>query len=407
MVRIRRAIFATTALLLTTCAGVTTESKLLRVVGPTAPVVTASAAPTALEVTWGFGAPVIPVYIDDRGPWNFVLDSGAGMYALDQRAADELNLKLVDVSSDGAGVAAPDYVGGHANVRNAALIREFRAGPLVDRDTGAAVLDLSDFERVSGKRIDGVLPAAAFHGALLVFDAGKETVTVTAGELPPADGENVLTLAQSPLATVALEICGKPCWTIIDTGGNGGLTVPAALCSSAMFRSPPAVASMHQTIAGLSPVRKGRLNGTIACGRHRILEPVVSLSDERYAVFGLDLLRDFRVTFDFAHQRVRFERNDDLGPIHSRSVRGIGLGFYGARDDDDTWTVGYVLDDSPAAQAGIHADDRIETVDGQPVSKLPDGTWAKLMNTSDSVRLRVLDAGGSRLVDVRVATLVE
>jgi hypothetical protein len=370
-------------------------------VAPRTSHVDVSDVPTALKVNWGVGLPIVEAFIDGHGPWSFVLDSGASLYAVDERVAATLNLERVDledVTVSTASVAAP--------VRQAVRIHELRVGPLVERDTGAAVFDFSQLGQVSGTHIDGCIPAKAFTNGLLTFDFVGKTVSVVAGGLPRADGKDVLDLEYGMLPSVSVEIGGESRLVDLDTGGDGGLVVPSAVASSLRFRSSPVVVGMYVAASGVVPSREGRLAETIAWGRHRIESPVVELSENDRFAAGIELLREFRVTFDFANERVRFERRDNA-TVRCQSVRRIGVGFDRGFGDDRTWTVGYVLDDSPAALAGIHVGDRIETVDGQPVSNLPAGAWRKLMDTAQSVRLRVLDAGGSRVVDVPVKTYVE
>jgi len=366
--------------------------------------VDASAVPTALKVKWDLGLPVVEVFIDGHGPLNFVLDSGAAGYVLDQRVADALRLERIALTPDGRGVGV-SAADGETYVPQAVRIHEFRSGPLVERDTGALVFDLSLIEQASGTRIDGLLPAEAFRGVLLMLDLAGETATVTAGELPPADDRDVLPLLRSPIACIVVEIGGNSCPVIIDTGGKTALVVPTALTQSLRFRSNPVVTGSHASLAGQTPAWTGRLDATIAWGRHEIVSPVIGLTAGDSASAGVDLLREFRITFDFSHSRVRFERSDDNGPISSRPVRGLGLGFL---REDGAWSVRYVLDGSPAAQAGIHVGDCVETIDDRPFSEITLAQRQTMMDTKDALRLRIVGADGTtRDVTLPVVTLVE
>jgi hypothetical protein len=180
--------------------------------------------------------------------------------------------------------------------------------------------------------------------------------------------------------------------------------VPTTYESSLRFRAKPVVVGYIASLAGQTPIRAGRLNETIAWGRHRIVSPVVDLTSGSNAVAGIDVLREFRITFDFSHSRVRFERSDDEGPIRSRSVRSLGIGFL---RKDGASIVEYVLDDSPAARCGVQVGDCIETIDGRPVAGLSRAQRNEMLHDRTSLRLRVTGVGGTRDVVVPVATLVE
>ena len=81
----RRVVLVAAALLVAACKSPGQGSS--HVCGPTSAVVTATATPTELKVNWDLGVPIVEVFIDGHGPLNFVLDSGAAVYAVDRRVA--------------------------------------------------------------------------------------------------------------------------------------------------------------------------------------------------------------------------------------------------------------------------------------------------------------------------------
>ena len=386
---------AALALVLASCASVPPDW-----IYPRAPVLSASETPTALPVTWLGGYALVETYVDGRGPWTFLLDSGADHYAIDLRTADALKLER----EGGDGVRLTNMLTGtQTDLVGSARIREIRAGPLAESDTGAEIVDLSLAEQAMGTRIDGVLPASAFRDGLLTFDFAAGTVTVVQGELPPPDGRDVLALHLVPLPCIAVEIGGSPCAVLLDTGSDSALCVPAAREPTMRFRAPPAAVGMHGTLAGVIPDRSARLDGALAWGRHRIADPVVSLTPGEWCLAGVKLLGEFRVTFDFAHARVRFDRSG-TEPIRSRPVRGIGAGFLRR---NGVSTVEYVFDGGPAARAGLRVGDHIEAVDDRPVGELTYSEREQLWDERDTVKLRVAGADGPRDVVVPVVTVVE
>lgn len=367
---------------------------------PRAPALAVSETPTALPVTWLGGYALVDTYVDGRGPWKFLLDSGADHYGIDLRAAEDLQLER----EGGDGVRLTNLLSGtQTDLLGSVRIREIRAGPLVESDTGAEIVDLSLAEQALGTRIDGVLPASAFREGLLTFDFAAGSVTVEQGELPAPNGQDVLALSLEPLPWIAVELGGSPCAVILDTGSQSALCVPAAREPSLRFRAPPAAVGMHGTLAGVVPDRSGRLDGSLAWGRHRIADPVVSLTPGEYGLAGVRLLGEFRVTFDFAHERVRFERSGSE-PIRSKAIRGIGAGFLRR---DGVSVVEYVFDGGPAARAGLRVGDRVEAVDDRPVGELTSAARERLWDERDKVKLRVAGADGPRDIVVPVVTVVE
>jgi hypothetical protein len=359
-------------------------------------------ATVAIPTSWDLGLPIVEASIDGHGPYRFILDSGASGLFIHRRVADELRLDVVDVESEGEATGDLDAGEGAFSVRQAARIREFRAGPLVDRDGLALVVDLSPIERVAGGRVDGALPAQMFRGGILTIERGGDA-TFGPGELPPPDGREVVEIDYDDRCFISIDLGGRRCPVLIDTGSRYFLSLPAALETSLRFHAPPAVVGRLATLAGIAPLRAGRIHGTLMWGSCRVADPVVGLSAAAYGNAGIEFLREFRVAFDFTHRRVRFERTG-TEPVRCPPVRSTGAGFL---SDDDAWTVAYLLDGSPAERAGLRVGDRVTTFDGQAVSEIGRSEYDKMLATRASVSLRVIRDGAAQDVVVEVVTLVE
>lgn len=364
---------------------------------------TLTTSPATLPARWSGGFILVEASIDGAGPWSLILDTGASVASVAPRVADALHLVRGRFGHDDHGVALGGAAGTEVRVRNAVRLGEVRVGALVLRDLDALLLDVSGFERVAGVRIDGILPITAFHDVLLTLDGPANRVTVERGELPPADGADVLPLDGRALPHVTIDLCGTPCSVLLDSGSTEFVAVPEARASALRFRSPPVVTGRSGTIAGPVPVRCGRLDGTVSWGRHGLADPILAITPAETGAAGLALFSQFRTTFDSAHGRVRFER-DSRTPIESRAIRSPGAGFYRA---PDAWTVAYVLDEGPADRAGLRVGDRIDQLEGLPIAQVG-AMYEILVMTSPALRMRVTSEGGTaREVVVPVATLVE
>jgi membrane-associated protease RseP (regulator of RpoE activity) len=382
------------ALLAASCRGTPTWARTAEPTHVTATV--------AIPTSWNLGLPIVEVSIDGHGPFRFILDSGASCLFIDRRAADELRLERVDVTGDEA-ARGIDSGEGAFSVRQAARIREFRAGPLVDRDGQALVVDLSPMERAAGGRIDGAVPAGMFRGGLLTLDHGAGDATFGPGELPAPDGREVVAIDYDDRCFVSIPIGGRRCPVLLDTGSRYFLSLPASLESSLRFRAPPAVVGRLATLAGIAPLRAGRIDGTLMWGASRIADPVVGLSAADFGNAGMAFLREFRVTFDFTNRLVRFERTG-AEPIRCPPVRSPGAGFL---REEGVWAVAYLLDGGPAERAGLRVGDRVAAIDGRPVSDVGRVEYEKMLATRERMTLRVLRDGAARDVVVEIATLVE
>lgn len=339
------------------------------------------------------------VSIDGRAPRPFLLDTGASVMIVSARAADEIGLPRVPLD-DGGGdgtMSLNAAQGMTAQSREVVPVGEARAGPLVLRRIDAVVLRTDVLDGAMGVPVDGVLPAGAFREMLLTFDFPAQTVTVGPGELDPTLAD-VVALGPEPLPSITFDLAGAKFLALLDTGSTEYLSIPESVAASAPFRSPPVETGKFATAAGTAARHQGRLGVPMTLAGHRLSDPIVSLQPTERGGVGVELMQHFRVTFDLTHDRVRFERSSG-DPLRSPPVRGIGAGFF-RRDGDPT--VAYVLDDSPAARAGLRAGDRVETIEGLPARQMSGELTEILFARSPTIRLGVVPAAGGPRRDLTI-----
>jgi C-terminal processing protease CtpA/Prc len=112
-------------------------------------------------------------------------------------------------------------------------------------------------------------------------------------------------------------------------------------------------------------------------GRFTINDPVVHFAQDRKGAFassefsgviGGELLRRFKVIFDYAHKRMILEPNGDLAAPFEYDMSGIRLRAEG--EDFKTLKVLRVVENSPAAEAGVREGDVISAINSRPTTEL-------------------------------------
>jgi aspartyl protease len=245
---------------------------------------------------WG-GRPVVEVTIDGKGPYRFILDTGAHMTVIDEAVNEELSLPE---SESPMGPA----------VRIGAL----RFGEIAVQGLVAAVRPLHGL--LQGDNAPrGVLSAASFPGYLLVLDFPGRRIALRQGALDAADARTTFSYeASEELPTVPVTVAGTTTRVHLDTGSPEGLTLPTRFLKPLPLKGEPRSVGKARTHMGEYPISAAQVAGPIALGTFALDLPEVSFSDVApgpvppIGQIGYEVLRRFVVTFDSKNRRIRFEQ---------------------------------------------------------------------------------------------------
>jgi hypothetical protein len=252
------------------------------------------------------GRPIIDVKINGKGPYRFILDTGAVTTVVSDELSRELSLSPlagVQVASVGGG-PAPQIV----------VIQNVRIGDAVLEGMIAAVMPLGGL--LKGENTPrGVLSAANFPGYLLTYDYPGRHISIKKGALDSADSKSTFQYSEEQvLPTVPVRIAGHDTQVHLDTGSPFGLTLPVKFLTELPLASQPKEAGRVRTGGGEFPVSIARLNGTIELGKYKLDLDEVRFSDARpgpgpaVGNIGYSILRDFVVTLDSRNRRIRLDQ---------------------------------------------------------------------------------------------------
>lgn len=261
------------------------------------------ACPTTLD---HIGRVVVPVMIDGRGPFRFVVDTGASHSSVSTGLVQKLGLKVSE-----APIVELEGITGSAPVPGV-MIDRLRVGSLTLRRTAMPAL----WSPVMAGA-DGILGVAGLTDQSLLVDFEHNRVEIAGALNPEVRFEYSRVPAErvaGGLMAVVAYVGNVRTTAIIDTGSERSLGNPA-LRDALNLRSDPGKLERVTSVYGATPqVEAGRI----------VAAPVIGIGPLR--VSGADLIYgDFHIfkLWGLAKQPAMIIGMDVLG-----TVNGLGLDFY-------------------------------------------------------------------------------
>jgi hypothetical protein len=328
-----------------------------------------------------YGGIFLQARINNSLPMWFVLDSGASSpFFIDTRRAKDLGLKLQGRVSRGGGAGPSTY-----DVAETRGLTISIAG-LKYTGQSAAVIALDSIEAQVGRPLNGLVGLDLFTRYVVEIDyldnkirlCDPKTYTYSgAGEsLPLAlrDGHFFVPAMIEMPGRAPLE--GE---FLVDTGGvmvTAVLTTPFSQSNDLPASNQKRI--LDKSLSGLGGETRLLVSRatSFTLGHLSIRTPVVYVSQDTGGalasndydgLIGSEILRRFRVVFDYAHHRLILEPNAHYAERLEYDMSGISLRAYG--DDLKTFRVYQVLANSPAAEAGLRVGDVLTNIDDMPASR--------------------------------------
>lgn len=287
-------------------------SPLSRALAQEAP---AEESPVTLEAGQDkFTHMMAPVHINGRGPYQFVLDTGANVSCVSHALVDELDL------APGPATRVHTIVG--VRERPSVFIDDLQVGKRNRKRVHAPALP------IKGPGVHGILGVDWLKGQRLVLDFKKNAIEITKSRFDQAHPGRVVVVParrkHGQLTIVDADLNGTPISAIIDSGAQGTLcNRPLREIVRATERrrgkvDPPQQVRMEslagETFRGetvfLPFLRLGGLhlgNVQVTYADMHVFK-IWELETKPALVIGMDLLTQFeQVALDFGRSSVRFE----------------------------------------------------------------------------------------------------
>ena len=336
---------------------------------------------------------VIPLYINEKGPFNFILDTGVGsLIVTDPALLDTLklsDLRPTKVYGLGQGQEIEAFRSNEIDIRiQSAVIKNMPAALLKE--------DIFDLSNYLGVKIYGLIGYHFFNSFVVKINYVSNRINYA---LPQTSfkktGEKLKIEIENNRPYVFADIKTDDDRTlkvklIIDCGASHALSMDAL--DGKAFPLPKDTISANLGV-GLS----GIINGSI--GRVQslnlggfIFEKVLSgFPDfevraakigfsQQNGNLGADVLRRFKLIFDYQHGFLYLKPNQNYGDPFEHDMSGIEV--YGNTDRKRVF-IGRIEHQSPAEKAGLLEQDELIAINFKPVREYSLEEIGKLFKSQD------------------------
>lgn len=325
---------------------------------------------------------IIQLMINGKGPFNFVLDTGVGLFLIsDPKLVDSVeikNLRSINIAGFGDGEPLSAYVTSSLEVGFAST-----------RATGlsAAILKDDVFELSSyvGMPVHGLIGYEFFNSFIVRINFTLNTLTIYRAETPyvPRKGYRVPITIEDRKPYLVSDIhmsSGEKIAAklILDTGAGHPLSLETN--GGVPFEVPETNIPGNLGIGLTGPI-SGYISriSSLKLGRYELKNVVTAFPDyddvgakvyslSRNGNMGIAVLKRFNVVFDYNNSALYLKPGATLEDAFEHDMSGLELSAAG--DKFDRLIVTRVEPGSSAADAGIGKDDEILAINFKPIAEI-------------------------------------
>ena len=247
--------------------------------------------------------PVIEVKLNGQGPFVFAIDTGGGMQAdIDPSIAKQLKLETL------GRVRGGDPSGLNDRELETTRIASLAFGGAEFRNVTAVIRP----QRITQDypNVDGILGFALFTDYLLTLDYPAMQVRLSRGELPVANGADILTFEiENRIPVIEVAIGKLRLKAHIDSGNFvAGFILPEEVVEQLPLLSQPVTVGRARTVSNRIEIKQTQLRDTIHIGSFDYPQATIAFPALSDTNVGFKILREFALTFDQKNNRMKFER---------------------------------------------------------------------------------------------------
>lgn len=323
------------------------------------------------------GRPVVELTIAGKGPFRFILDSGADVTVIDHGLAGRFELKELGKTEIGS------PLGGTVPATRLQL-KDLRLGSIGFGPVEALEMDLAAVIG-SGDSPVGVLATSDLGNRSLVFDFAGDRLSVSDALLPAANDADVFDFCSpSGKPSLHVQVGGRQHCVNLDTGSPSVLTLPLSAADALPLAGKPAVSGRARLVGAEVDVWGARLDGELRVGEIVMRDPDLGFMETApIGNIGQGFLQSVELTIDHTNRRLRVRAEGNTmkaAAAPTQQIRRIaapvgkkryGIRFRGSLDAE--LQVAGVDPGSPAEAGGLQLGDLVVALNGVPLEQLDTG----------------------------------
>lgn len=337
---------------------------------------------------------IVPLYINNRGPFNFILDTGVGvMIITEPKLVDSINLqskhiiKLYGLN----GESYEAYVTPHLKIE---------MPNIMSNGVSAAILKEDHFglSNYAGMPIHGLLGYEFFNNLAVKFNFADSTLTVFKPQYVRALRKGIkipLSIEDNKpyIKTVVKLSNGKTinAKLLVDLGAGHPLSLENLLSKEDGLPQNFIAANLGVGLTGPVNGYISRVN-EVELGKYKLKNVLTSFPDMDYlkrelpiiprdGSIGFGILKRFTVIFDYANGALYLKHLPGRNEPFEHDMTGMEYYFTGT--DYNHLMISRVERGSPADNIGIQKDDEITSINFKPVSKFSTAEIDELFRSRD------------------------
>jgi len=329
-----------------------------------------------------FASPYMHVFVNGRGPFTFLFDTGSSFTILSSKVVKAAALDVVS------------QVPGHHEI---VMMKDVQVGPVRMHNYFAVVAD--------GNEVDGIFGFNSFGNDYLTFDFAHQSLLVSSRPIRLRSPISMQYTLSHHCPNIDLNIDGKTLSTLIDTGDDAYAWEATShnLNGLLLDHQPVTSAKVVNGQTGTTRTLMTSVDGNLRLGPLSSSRPAVAINESLPVPdIGIDILDQFVVEFDRVHKRVDFQRV--FNGTHFTVPGEITAGFYISYRQPGRH-VSDVLPELAANSQGMRPGDTIVSVNGKSAASLSYRQWEGLLRAGRPILVAWVHDGQSHIFRFPVVEL--